>query len=75
MPFVLTGSGVSVLVIDRSASPAATVREPPVVETDWFVPEGGLDAFVLGSDEIRYVPDVQFGVVVNSTVRKPLFGI
>ena len=36
-----------------------------MVETDWFVPEGGLLALVLGSDETRYVPDVQFGVVLN----------
>ena len=62
-------------MIDRSASPAATVSEPPVVETDWFVPDGGLDAFVLGSIETRYVPDAQFGVVVNCTVKKPLFAI
>ena len=53
MPLGATGSGESVLVIDRSASPAATVSDPPVVETDWLVPEGGLIAFVLGSDETR----------------------
>jgi hypothetical protein len=29
-----TGSGESVFVSDRFASPAATVRDPPVVETD-----------------------------------------
>lgn len=75
VPPVATGSGESVFVIDRSASPAAMVNEPPVVETDWFVPEGGLLALVLGSDETRYVPDVQFGVVLNWTVRKPLSGI
>ena len=39
------------------------------------MPDGGLVAFVLGSDETRYVPDVQFGVVVNWTVRVPLFAI
>ena len=70
-----TGSGESVFVIDRSASPAATVSDPPVVETDWFVPDGGLVALVLGSDETRYVPDVQFGVVVNCTVSVPLVAI
>ena len=63
------------MVIERFARPAATVKEPPVVETDWFVPEGGLLAFVLGSDETRYVPDVQFGVVLNVTVRVPLVAI
>ena len=60
-----TGSGESVFVIDRSARPAATVIEPPVVETDWFVPDGGLVALVLGSLETRYVPDVQFGVTLK----------
>jgi len=25
------------------------VSEPPVVETDWFVPDGGLVALVAGS--------------------------
>src|SRR5438874_9447962 len=52
-----------------------TFSEPPVVETDWFVPEGGFEAFRLGSEETRYVPEVQFGVVVNCTVREPLTAI
>ena len=63
MPPGATGSGESVFVMDRSASPAAIVRDPPVVETDWLVPDGGLLALVLGSLETRYVPDTQFGVV------------
>ena len=75
MPPVVTGSGESVFVIDRSARPAAMVSDPPVVETDWFVPWGGLVALVLGSDETVYVPDTQFGVVVKVTVRVPLLAI
>jgi hypothetical protein len=75
VPLMNTGSGESVFVIDRSARPPAMVSDPPLVDTDWFVPEGGLLAFVLGSDETRYVPDVQFGVTLNWTVTKPLFGI
>ena len=72
MPLCATGSGESVFVMDRSASPPAIVRDPPVVETDWFVPDGGLVAFVLGVLETRYVPDTQLGVVLNWTVREPL---
>ena len=64
-----------VFVMDRSASPLTIAREPPVVETDWLVPEGGLEALVLGSLETRYVPDAQLGVVVNWTVRVPLLAI
>ena len=48
-----------------------TFSEPPVVETVWFVPEGGFVAFVLGSDDVKYVPDVQFGVVLKVTVIVP----
>src|SRR5436189_3827863 len=66
-----TGSGESDLLSERSALPAITFSEPPLVETDWFVPEGGFVAFVLGVDETVYVPDVQFGVVVNWTVTEP----
>ena len=36
-----TGSGESDLLSERSALPAITFSEPPLVETDWFVPEGG----------------------------------
>ena len=62
-------------MIDKLARPAATVNEPPVVDTDWLVPDGGLLALVLGVDDRRYVPDVQFGVVLKVTVRVPLFAI
>jgi hypothetical protein len=30
-----------------------TFNEPPVVETDWFVPEGGFDAFCDGVEVVR----------------------
>jgi hypothetical protein len=33
-PLIATGSGESVFVIDRSASPAAIDRDAPVIETD-----------------------------------------
>ena len=75
MPPGATGSGESVFVMDRSASPATIDRDPPVVETDWLVPEGGLLALVLGAVETVYVPDTQLGVVLNWTVMKPLFAI
>jgi hypothetical protein len=63
------------LLIDRSARPAAIVSAPPVVVTDWFGPEGGFEAFWLGEAVTVYVPDVQFGVVENWTVREPSVGI
>ena len=39
------------MVIERSARPAATEREPPVVDTDWLVVAGGFVAFVEGEVE------------------------
>jgi hypothetical protein len=51
VPPVWTGSGESVFVMERSARPAATVRVPPLIETDWLSVDGGFVALVLGEDE------------------------
>jgi hypothetical protein len=40
-------------------------RDPPTVDTDWFVFEGGLLLLVAGVVETRYVPVAQLGVVLN----------